>query len=988
MPSVFRERRTSYQPRIAPFEDRIQEFERLERFASGQGRQQRFNPGIIAAHRELQSDLNQAEDDTDNLVDTENSLQAEHFNTGDHNPDPLDHDQFNSNEPDELLDYVRRYHTQANQTEAHRRQQENWAKVMPILHGAYLLLKTETANWTTPEWGKDMSELLCDCEESSCHYRTVDLIDLNKQKRAQIRFCKCIPDLLHLLAQGYLGCSPVAPQTAFSFNLLGFHNHLWQWCTVGNLPFMNTMQAWLEERSNPLLTASGKKRDLRRSFTIAVDIYRALLNRSNDIFKDVMHLSGQDILAKESCPACFGPTTDGAASHPLIICLDGNFQHRHHFAASKNYLSLITPSKFIHPDDIQQMNNKILDQEDLHRVRKTADRCADAHKAADDKRSASTWKACDDTGLMGSCCRHDAAIYLANITGGGEKRKYPLSIINQILQDVDSEREVRILYDIGCTMKKFIGLRHMFPEAEDQLHFGTSVFHSYVHNWKCQLEFSPRFNTGWGLSDGEGLERLWSYLSPLVSPLRYATRNHRLGSLQHKVEFHNKRSISSLVGWIKHKYQMADNKGEAARAQLAELATVQNVFSNDQSNYDHQFFESQWQDQRSFQENHTNAETEERERLAVYLDRQATLEKLRRRINQIATHQSNPGTYDSIMESLLEISEAHEHEQTLVEVDFTSFPAALVESNSEEQNARLLVWHAKSKLYSHAVELHAERQPLYRGTHIGTTLSTRILAAIERRKGPITASVNKFNGYRSNYLTRFAPDQLNLPENQPLTYHTFTNLSLDSPFWQDVYLFHSQAPWAKNADVRAGIQAVLTIDRSDEEKAIIEKEFKCAILWAVELHASIHAKLGDIDQKLLEQEANLDEDMGSEPAITSIDLGECEECDKMVLVKSILNEELSKHESLVQSWATDVLELWKTLYGSTPLDYRWSSLVNSLPSSRIHPTDYEGIVVNPDAVPGISNNDEDTSSNVDGEETTTGNFLNLLNITDENLATT
>jgi hypothetical protein len=138
---------------------------------------------------------------------------------------------------------------------------------------------------------------------------------------------------------------------------------------------------------------------------------------------------------------------------------------------------------------------------------------------------------------------------------------------------------------------------------------------------------------------------------------------------------------------------------------------------------------------------------------------------------------------------------------------------------------------------------------------------------------------------------------------------------------------------------------------------------------------------------LLEQEANLDEDMGSEPAITSIDLGECEECDKMVLVKSILHEELSKHESLVRSWATDVLELWKTLYGSTPLDYRWSSLVNSLPSPRIHPTDYEGIVVNPDAVPGISNNDEDTSSNVDGEETTAGNFLNLLNITDENPAT-
>jgi hypothetical protein len=59
---------------------------------------------------------------------------------------------------------------------------------------------------------------------------------------------------------------------------------------------------------------------------------------------------------------------------------------------------------------------------------------------------------------MGGCCRHDAAVYLANITSGGEKRKYPLSILNQILKDVDPEREVRVLYDIGCTMKKFIGV--------------------------------------------------------------------------------------------------------------------------------------------------------------------------------------------------------------------------------------------------------------------------------------------------------------------------------------------------------------------------------------------------------------------------------------------------------------------------------------------------------------------------------------------------
>jgi hypothetical protein len=47
---------------------------------------------------------------------------------------------------------------------------------------------------------------------------------------------------------------------------------------------------------------------------------------------------------------------------------------------------------------------------------------------------------------------------MANITGGGKKRKYPLEIMDQILKDVDPEREVRVLYNIGCKLKKIISL--------------------------------------------------------------------------------------------------------------------------------------------------------------------------------------------------------------------------------------------------------------------------------------------------------------------------------------------------------------------------------------------------------------------------------------------------------------------------------------------------------------------------------------------------
>jgi hypothetical protein len=66
------------------------------------------------------------------------------------------------------------------------------------------------------------------------------------------------------------------------------------------------------------------------------------------------------------------------------------------------------------------------------------------------------------------------------------------------------------------------------------LKFGTSVFHAYVHEWGCQLDYNPRLNIGWGLSDGEGMERKWSGLNPLVKPNRYATTVHRQMSISMK----------------------------------------------------------------------------------------------------------------------------------------------------------------------------------------------------------------------------------------------------------------------------------------------------------------------------------------------------------------------------------------------------------------------------------------------------------------------
>lgn len=46
-------------------------------------------------------------------------------------------------------------------------------------------------------------------------------------------------------------------------------------------------------------------------------------------------------------------------------------------------------------------------------------------------------------------------------------------------------------------------------------------------------------NQGWGMSDGEGLERIWWFLAPLIAALRYATSENRLEMLNMRALHHN-----------------------------------------------------------------------------------------------------------------------------------------------------------------------------------------------------------------------------------------------------------------------------------------------------------------------------------------------------------------------------------------------------------------------------------------------------------------
>ncbi|PLW23759.1 hypothetical protein PCANC_28644 [Puccinia coronata f. sp. avenae] len=205
---------------------------------------------------------------------------------------------------------------------------------------------------------------------------------------------------------------------------------------------------------------------------------------------------------------------------------------------------------------------------------------------------------------MGSCCRHDSVIYLANIHCTGKNRALPLSIIKRLLENIDSDWPVGVLYDLGCSLDKYINARHIFPKNCLCLKFGTLVFHAYVHEWPCQVLYNPWYQKGWALSDGESLERLWSSLSP-------------------------QRGILNLASWLRKKFEQALTRRNTEIKVISSLSRLQNPHGD--GKYTVKFFCSQWDDQVRVALQKKNKQ-DQNSKLADFLLNEELIESYRERI--------------------------------------------------------------------------------------------------------------------------------------------------------------------------------------------------------------------------------------------------------------------------------------------------------------------------------------------------------------------
>ncbi|KAH7903116.1 hypothetical protein BJ138DRAFT_1138790 [Hygrophoropsis aurantiaca] len=463
------------------------------------------------------------------------------------------------------------------------------------------------------------------------------------------------------------------------------------------------------------------------------------------------------------------------------------------------------------------------------------DGCGASFLAADEKREkASTWFFAD-TGLMAMLCCHDRVLWLVNMTSAGEKQHYALTLINTLFNHIPADMTVGLLYNIGCQLERSCQKWNFLPNAIlSRMSFAISVFHAYGHQWPCQIIYHPRKRIGFGLSDGEGCEHLWSSLKPLIPVLRVSGYHQRLFVLDVQVHQLDAKSLAAFGQWLSRKWIQCQAKKGAALDKLATLGVSDDLLREE------------WAAQIAYQTKPLPRRSKSKGAEAIAnilalektLDiHQSTVKDLERQL--VTNHVSN------IIDFNLQLSEARRRRDTIIET---------------LARRRMALDRVRQRKF----ELE-KLERAYRNTVNEYKMHGHVQASIKRRKPTILKLVTTYNSLCTQLrsLIRHGKAPRGVVPPAPMSRKGLFLLDVDDEIWQDIGLDDDMVDpplWLANEDVRAGIRLLLEVDRCEEEEARLCRE-RCVLQeWMIsEWEAIERAKLVSGDDMLYQLKSRADE---------------------------------------------------------------------------------------------------------------------------------
>ncbi|KAJ7744004.1 hypothetical protein B0H14DRAFT_3097169 [Mycena olivaceomarginata] len=654
--------------------------------------------------------------------------------------------------------------------------------------------------------------------------------------------CECRLAAVTLVRGGAFPCAPLQPSLAVDLRVLSSPSNCFS-TSRQTIPRSHDAGDCLEYHGYQLNHQTKPTVEhTRRRFSNTLTWYGHLRDRS----KAITTGAGEDAL----CPSCAGGGTGRVAgfqsassriSCTTVNASDAATPHHSpsrspspHATFGKRKTSASDPSRR-HPCShfVPEADAKATDAY----VNETRGLLA-SFKAADEKRVKASTDFFEDTGLMALLCRHDRVLWLVNMQTRGEQQYYVIVLLETLFQHLPQDITVGILYDIACTLERSCRKWGFLSRFMHRIQFAVSVFHAFGHDWPCQLLYHPRKRTAFGLSDGEGCERFWHAISHLIAVLRISGKWQRLYVLDAQIEHADELSLQRLGDWLRRRSLHSRKKCQEAESALAECRVRISVLRE------------QWQLQ-------VIAQTKPLPRRSKNKGQQA--------INAILLLRSavkkQTDYVNRLRAKFLGAAEDADEEADYYQVEFDKADAAraTAEKTLREKERALGVGERRAlgkmshlQYYNARMNARATKRRLrdrLRQRKFELDLverSFRRLVNVKRREKGIQNLAFEYNKQCAKVAQlirdKNAPRGMLAP--RPIPDGELWKLDVDDEIWED----QTTPPlWLCDDGVRAGIKAVLQIDRSNEEDIRLKKERAALQVWFAEEWALVNSALNEAD---------------------------------------------------------------------------------------------------------------------------------------------
>ncbi|KAH6890083.1 hypothetical protein BKA70DRAFT_1120762 [Coprinopsis sp. MPI-PUGE-AT-0042] len=541
---------------------------------------------------------------------------------------------------------------------------------------------------------------------------------------------------------------------------------------------------------------------------------------------------------QELCPLCFGgnmfgrSVEDGADIH---VSIDGNFNHRHARAAG-DCPDFHRPRHVVSKEEVDRRGDHIekaraegkqKQKPSKRRVPDAAiDACEEAHEAGSGSKIKTNLDKFDHGGVMGMICRHDMPLFLANIDTHGEQQKFGVALIEYLFRFIPPHATVIACYDVGCVMDRSRQLYNIFSEGvSERLGFVTTAMHAYAHQWACQVVYAPRMRKGMGLTDGEGIERLWARIRRLIPITRNASARRRLWLLDRAMSAIGSDVMPGLAAALSRKLKNVKKRLESIRKRPTKK------LSND-------FIRSQWHHQQSAQMSlQSQAPLRVKKELDSVLSLQAEIDSTQKTLEStrkaLGTTDKAASTAKSILDQLDEQQQdlAKRAEELYASVNIAEAFPGLEGLQLKFVRGLLMARDMKISIRKRAIGNFFEWDKLKQASGGRTKLHQKARANIQKRAPALTNAIKRFNKKVDQLKDLYKPEWIiPLPDKLPTD---LGQLKGDPNLLTDVWVSMSEGeevpPWLSDPEVREEIAAMHAQDRCSEERVRvgIERDNMC-----------------------------------------------------------------------------------------------------------------------------------------------------------------